>query len=238
MHPDFSRVELRRRRHDPAQQNRIKSTLGENISYTSSHVLQNAMSSITTTGLVSRAARNCLSRGRPGNGTFTGLQKRFVSLQTLDANQKGRERIVVLGSGWAGYSIARDLDQKKYQVVVVSPRSYFVFTPLLASTAVGTLEFRTALEPIRSRRSKVEFFQAWADDVDFGKKTLTIEESVADPWQGRSLVNDQQADDQNDQRTKERKVEVKKGELFDVKWDKLVIAVGCYNQTFNTKGKH
>jgi NADH dehydrogenase len=63
----------------------------------------------------------------------------------------------------------------------VSPRSYFAFTPLLASTAVGTLEFRTALEPVRSRRTNVSFFQGWADDVDFKNKTITIEQAVDDP---------------------------------------------------------
>lgn len=60
-----------------------------------------------------------------------------------------RERVVVLGSGWAGYALARDLDPKKYERIIISPRSYFVFTPLLASTTVGTLEFRSVLEPIR-----------------------------------------------------------------------------------------
>lgn len=57
-----------------------------------------------------------------------------------------RERVLILGSGWSGFTLSRQLDPKKYQTVVISPRSYFVFTPLLASTAVGTLEFRSALE--------------------------------------------------------------------------------------------
>jgi NADH dehydrogenase FAD-containing subunit len=34
-----------------------------------------------------------------------------------------------------------DVD-KKIPFTVVSPSNHFVFTPLLASTAVGTLEFR------------------------------------------------------------------------------------------------
>jgi NADH dehydrogenase FAD-containing subunit len=164
------------------------------------------------------------------------IQQRFISLSQLDSDKNGRERVVVLGSGWAGYSFARGLDKKKYQVVVVSPRSYFVFTPLLASTSVGTLEFRTALEPVRSRRTKAEFFQAWADSVNFSSKTLSIEEAVQDPYQGRSLVTDRHADASPDQRQQEKSIETKKGQLFDVKWDKLVITVGCYNQTFNTKG--
>jgi NADH dehydrogenase FAD-containing subunit len=60
-----------------------------------------------------------------------------------------RQRIAILGSGWAGYALAKNLDPRRYERILVSPRSYFVFTPLLASTAVGTLEFRAVLEPVR-----------------------------------------------------------------------------------------
>lgn len=34
-------------------------------------------------------------------------------------------------------------------VYMVSPNNYFNFTPLLAGCAVGTLEFRCAVEPVR-----------------------------------------------------------------------------------------
>ncbi len=34
-------------------------------------------------------------------------------------------------------------------VTIVSPTNYFNFTPLLAGCAVGTLEFRSAVEPVR-----------------------------------------------------------------------------------------
>ena len=37
------------------------------------------------------------------------------------------------------------IDTDMYDVVVVSPRNYFVFTPMLPSTAVGTVEFRCAV---------------------------------------------------------------------------------------------
>lgn len=147
-----------------------------------------------------------------------------------------RQRVVILGSGWAGFTVARSLDHSKYQAVIVSPRSYFAFTPLLASTAVGTLEFRTALEPVRSRRTKVDFFQGWADDVDFGNKTITIEEAVDDPTQGMALTTDRHAGESREQREEGRKREVEKGRMFDLTYDKLVVTVGCYSQTFNTPG--
>lgn len=144
--------------------------------------------------------------------------------------------MVILGSGWSGFTVARTLDPKEYQAVVVSPRSYFAFTPLLASTAVGTLEFRTALEPVRSRRTKLDFFQGWADDVDFKTKTVTIEEAVDDPTQGMALTTDRHAGATKEQREAHKKKEVERGRMFNLTYDKLIITVGCYSQTFGTPG--
>lgn len=59
-----------------------------------------------------------------------------------------KPRIVVLGSGWAGCRLMKGVDTSLYDVVCVSPRNHMVFTPLLASTCVGTLEFRSVAEPI------------------------------------------------------------------------------------------
>lgn len=70
----------------------------------------------------------------------------FAGLGPTKHNEK--PRIVVLGSGWAGCRLMKGIDTKLYDVVCVSPRNHMVFTPLLASTCVGTLEFRSVAEPI------------------------------------------------------------------------------------------
>ncbi|KIV99003.1 hypothetical protein, variant [Verruconis gallopava] len=163
-------------------------------------------------------------------------QKRSISTAELDKYRDTRERIVILGSGWAGYTLSREIDHKKYQVVIVSPRSYFVFTPLLASTSVGTLEFRTAVEPIRSRRNQTSFIQGWAEDVDLFNKTVTIEEAVSDPRQGLAQTAARDAGKNAEQLQTETEHKIRSGQMFDLKYDKLIIAVGCYNQTYNIKG--
>ena len=61
-----------------------------------------------------------------------------------------RPRVVILGSGWAGNTLARRLQKKKFDVRMISPSNHFLFTPLLPSTAVGTLEFRAIQEPVRT----------------------------------------------------------------------------------------
>ncbi|KAM5351379.1 hypothetical protein ACJ41O_004102 [Fusarium nematophilum] len=128
-----------------------------------------------------------------------------------------KERIVVLGSGWAGYALARTISPSKASRILISPRSHFVFTPLIASTAVGTLEFRAAIEPCRALNLN-EFHQAWASDIDFANKTITVEANQRDgvtARAGRDLL---------------------KGLEFQVPYDKLVLAVGCYSQTFGVEG--
>jgi NADH:ubiquinone reductase (non-electrogenic) len=36
-----------------------------------------------------------------------------------------------------------------YDIVVVSPRNYFLYTPLLPAVATGTMEERSIVEPVR-----------------------------------------------------------------------------------------
>ncbi|KAF5878971.1 putative external nadh-ubiquinone oxidoreductase mitochondrial precursor protein [Botrytis fragariae] len=174
-------------------------------------------------------------------GKVAGLSAgaRCISTRELDASKGDRERVLILGSGWSGFTLSRQLDPKKYQTVVISPRSYFVFTPLLASTAVGTLEFRSALESVRgrgrwrgwglvgggwggwgARGNGVEFWQGWADDVNFDKKTIKVEENAIERPKTASTTIEKKG----------------KGKVFEVDYDKLVVSVGCYSQTFGIEG--
>ena len=60
-----------------------------------------------------------------------------------------RKRVVVLGSGWGANAVLSQLKNTEHEVQVVSPRNYFLFTPMLAGAALGTLEPRSIIEPIR-----------------------------------------------------------------------------------------
>ena len=42
-----------------------------------------------------------------------------------------REKIVVLGTGWGAVSFLKSVDTSLYDVTVISPRNYFLFTPML-----------------------------------------------------------------------------------------------------------
>lgn len=115
-----------------------------------------------------------------------------------------RPRVVVLGSGWGGFRVARRLDKALFDVTLVSPANHFLFTPLLPSTAVGTLEFRCIQEPVRTI-SGLRYLQAKAHAVDFDERSIRCRD-------------------------------VFKEAVFDVPYDKLVLAMGCKTNTFNIPG--
>ncbi|KAK4196640.1 putative external mitochondrial NADH-ubiquinone oxidoreductase 1 precursor [Triangularia verruculosa] len=172
---------------------------------------------------------------------LTGTSPRQLSLTTSPAPtslipsrhfsfKKGpiaKEKVVILGSGWAGYSLARTLSPQKYDRIIISPRPYFVFTPLLASTSVGTLEFRTILEPVRRLPGgNFHFYQGWADDIDFSRKTITVETNAAEEAASKTVVPPPGG-----------QIPLRdKGEVIEVRYDKLIIAAGAYSQTFGIEG--
>ncbi|KAF9453319.1 NDE1, mitochondrial external NADH dehydrogenase [Macrolepiota fuliginosa MF-IS2] len=139
---------------------------------------------------------------------------------------RGKERVVILGSGWGGYGLLRGIDKERYDVVVVSPSTYFNFTPLLASTSVGTLEFRTAVEPVRRYVPAVRYYQAWCDEIDFKRKTLKCMPATRPVTAGAS----------DPTQSEEVELHATSNVPFEMRYDKLVIAVGAYSQTFNIPG--
>ncbi|KAJ8596882.1 NDE1, mitochondrial external NADH dehydrogenase [Rhizopogon salebrosus TDB-379] len=145
--------------------------------------------------------------------------KRLVTAARTFASSapRSKQRLVILGSGWGGYEILRGIDKKRWNVTIVSPTNAFNFTPLLASCAVGTLEFRCAIEPVRRYSPQV----SWCDAIDFKQKTLKcvpatppLEQSASAPLAEKSPTETG----------------------FTLRYDKLVIAVGAYSQTFNVPG--
>jgi len=86
-----------------------------------------------------------------------------------------KKNIVVLGSGFGAFACIKNLDKDLYNVKVVSPRNHFLFTPLLTSTTVGTIEFRSIIEPIRNVKH-IHFYQAYCLNIDKEKKQVVCED--------------------------------------------------------------
>ncbi|PWY88644.1 pyridine nucleotide-disulfide oxidoreductase [Aspergillus sclerotioniger CBS 115572] len=148
-----------------------------------------------------------------------------------------KERVVILGSGWGGYNLSRQLSPDKYNPIIISPRSYFVFTPLLTDAAGGSLDFSHIVEPIRDRSSKVDFIQAAARSVNFAEKTITCEATVVKSGvteTPRSSEDEEFQSHSTQSSAAQRPWET--GQTFTIPYNKLVIAVGTVSKTFNTPG--
>ena len=125
-------------------------------------------------------------------------------------NNKDKPRLVILGSGWGSVALLKQLSPDDYHVTVISPKNYFLFTPMLPSATVGTLEMRSLVEPIRRIVSRVRghFLRASAEDVEFSHKLVECSQQDA---QGNEV-------------------------RFYVPYDKLVIAVGSVTNPHGVKG--
>lgn len=102
---------------------------------------------------------------------------RYPGLEATKAGEK--PRVVVLGTGWAACRLMKGLDTNMYDIVCISPRNHMVFTPLLASTCVGTLEFRSVAEPIGQIQSALAkdpncyFYLASCTGIDTSKHEVS-----------------------------------------------------------------
>lgn len=153
-----------------------------------------------------------------------------------------KERVVILGSGWSGYTLSRRLSSDSFLPIIISPRTYFVFTPLLTDAASGSLDFSSIIEPVRDPSAKVDFIQAAARAVDLKKKTVLCEATVVKSGvteTPRTHVDERQSEEGPETGSKQPMQHQRKweqGETFEVPYDKLVIAVGAVSRTFGTPG--
>lgn len=120
-------------------------------------------------------------------------------------------RIVILGTGWAAHSLVKVLDTTATSATIISPRNFFFFTPLLSASAVGTVEFRSIVEPIRAANPFIDYFEAYAVDIDLENQQVHC---VPGKREGKPDAEDP----------------------FNVPYDYLVVAVGETTATFGVPG--
>lgn len=141
-----------------------------------------------------------------------------------------RPKMVILGSGWAATNTLKTLKPgalKFYDITVVSPNNYYVYTPMLPSVTVGTLEARSICEPVRNfiydqvakePEASIAFSETEALAIDPEKKTVTCIDAS-----DISIMGTPGSDKSG-------------GYKFDIPYDVLVIGVGATTNTFGTPG--
>ncbi|KYQ89249.1 pyridine nucleotide-disulfide oxidoreductase [Tieghemostelium lacteum] len=147
------------------------------------------------------------------NDDLDSIPDRFRT-RLPESKRDDRPRVVILGTGWASLTFLRKLHTDEFNVTIVSPRNYFLFTPLLVGGTTGTLEVRSIIEPVRKYCQRADaneatFIEAECVSVDPKKKTIKCVDNSAI-----------------------------KGEVseFELEYDHLIVGVGADNQTFGIPG--
>lgn len=60
-----------------------------------------------------------------------------------------KERVVIVGGGFAGLELAKKIDKKQYQVILIDKNNYYQFQPLLYQVATAGLEPSSISYPLR-----------------------------------------------------------------------------------------
>lgn len=81
-------------------------------------------------------------------------------------------RVVVVGSGFAGFFAARKLQRAAVELTVLSATDGMLYQPLLPDVAVGALDPRAAVVPLASTLSRARVVRGHATDVDLDAHTV------------------------------------------------------------------
>ncbi len=116
-------------------------------------------------------------------------------------NNGQKERIVILGGGFAGLKLARKLQKSNYDIFLIDKHNYHQFQPLLYQVATARLEPSSVSFPLRKvfqNNSNIHIRMAEVREIDTRNKLVVLDH-------------------------------------FNMKYDKLVIALGCDTNYFGNK---
>mmetsp|Transcript_38669 Transcript_38669/g.76619 ORF Transcript_38669/g.76619 Transcript_38669/m.76619 type:complete len:196 (-) Transcript_38669:512-1099(-) len=138
-------------------------------------------------GLLAAAACRC---GRPhaqsGLRQHGVVARRAVAVSeapvTKTQQRRKRPKVIVLGSGWGAASFIEGMSEEEaqmYDITLVSPRNHFLYTPLLPTCAMGSIEERSIVTPMRRIvAGKADFIEAKCESIDTIRKVLTCDQKA------------------------------------------------------------
>nr|XP_047135028.1 external alternative NAD(P)H-ubiquinone oxidoreductase B1, mitochondrial isoform X2 [Hydra vulgaris] len=134
-----------------------------------------------------------------------------VCVVLANEEEAPKKKLVILGSGWGAMSLLKSLKPGLYDISVVSPTNYFVFTPLLTAVTVGNVQSNSIIEPVRKILTKRykntgKFYEAECTSIDIENKKVTCHD--------KSVTSSE----------------------FCLDYDYVVVAIGAETATFNIQG--
>ena len=92
-----------------------------------------------------------------------------------------RKRLVILGGGFGGLDVARSVGRSRkcracYDTVLIDKENFFQFNPLLPAVAVGAVETRHIVYPLRemARHNKIRFYKNKVMAIDLAARTVHL----------------------------------------------------------------
>jgi NADH dehydrogenase len=114
-------------------------------------------------------------------------------------SQAQRPHIVILGAGFAGLQVARELArllprEEDGRITLVDQNNFMLFTPMLTEVAGGEVPADHVVSAVRRLSPRVTFLQGRVDGIDLATKRVTLtrgDTSDAVPQDQRTLEADQ-----------------------------------------------
>jgi NADH dehydrogenase len=115
-----------------------------------------------------------------------GIPLEKSSRETLEFAVSGpgtRERVVIVGAGFAGFHAAKTLSRLArgvFEIVILNPTDYFLYLPLLPEVTGGVLEPRRVAVPLASGCPSVRFVLGTAYEVDVEGSRVAYRDAKGD----------------------------------------------------------
>src|SRR5271170_5342197 len=90
-----------------------------------------------------------------------------------------RKRILILGGGFAGLTVAMELERKRasdpsVEITLINRENFFLFTPMLHEVAASDLDLTTIVNPVRKMLRRVNFLAGEVDHIDLEQKRAIV----------------------------------------------------------------
>jgi len=84
--------------------------------------------------------------------------------------------VLLVGSGWASSGFLKNIDTEKYNVSVISPSPFFIYTPNIITSIFNSCLTRFNIKNINPN---IKYIKDKVEDVDFCNNNITLKHSIS-----------------------------------------------------------
>src|SRR5213593_3549444 len=101
-----------------------------------------------------------------------------------------KKRLLILGGGFAGLDVARSVGRSRaareyWDTLLVDKENFFQFNPLLPAVAVGSVETRHIVYPLRAmaRHRHIRFHKNKVIAIDLERREVRLHNNLVEPFE-------------------------------------------------------